>query len=249
MTMSNPSRSSSRSSSANINSEPLRSLRNLYRQAARAFLSRSPSVATYLEKAFALLPAPDDHDSARESAALEQQRIKWDVLRLTWEASIYPTHGLVNGCANGKGKGKERENGHGISNGDGKVEAHADMDLLALPPATLLPALHARSLVLFTPSTLKASSSHLPAEVLLALVLFAVKLGMYPVARDWVELWWVVRGSADPEGEDEIKGRRKIRDTMALRVLPGMRDWESARGWAEGEQDLELQEASVPLNH
>ncbi|KZO89886.1 hypothetical protein CALVIDRAFT_491251 [Calocera viscosa TUFC12733] len=210
------SRSSSRSSSATISSEPLRTLRNLYTQAARAFLNRSPSVTTYIEQAFALLPHPDEHDSVRESGPLEQQRIKWDVLRLTWEASVYPSNGAM--------------------------DHQTDMNLLTLPPAVLLPALHARSLVLFTPSNLKASSSHLPAEVLLALMLFAVKLGMYGVARDWAETWWVARGAADPDGEDEIKGRRKIREAMVLRVLPGLADWESAGGWAEGEPDVSLQE-------
>ncbi|KZO90685.1 hypothetical protein CALVIDRAFT_568842 [Calocera viscosa TUFC12733] len=131
-----------------------------------------------------------------------------------------------------------------MANGNGKMDHETDMNLLALPPAVLLPALHARSLLLFTPSNLKASSSHLPAEVLLALILFAVKLGMYGVARDWAEIWWIARGAADPDGEDEIKGRRKIREAMVLRLLPGLTDWESASGWAEGEPDVLLQEPS-----
>ncbi|EJU04767.1 hypothetical protein DACRYDRAFT_114096 [Dacryopinax primogenitus] len=236
------SRSSSRSSSATVASEPLRTLRNLYPQAARAFLNRSPSVPMYLEKAFVLLSPVDEHDSAREGAALVQQRIKWDVLRLTWEANVYPLTGASNGITVGKGKGKEKENGHAMSNGNGMPQPNGEMDLLALPPAVLLPAIHARSLVLFTPPAHKASSLHLPSEVILALTLFAVKLGMYSVARDWVELWWLVRGSADVDDDDEIKGRRKIRESMVLRVFPGMKDWESAHTWATGELEGVVQE-------
>jgi len=142
-------------------------------------------------------------------------------LRLTWEASVYPLSGGINGVVIREGKGKERETGHAMANGNGMADA--EMDLLTLPPSFCLDCMLDR---LF--SSHPRPSKHPP-------------LTFQPIRRQARHLLGregldrVVVGrerSADLEDEDERKGRRKIRESTVLRIFPGMKDWESARVWA-----------------
>ncbi|KAI8980054.1 hypothetical protein BD414DRAFT_523901, partial [Trametes punicea] len=205
-----PSPSSPSSSSAAA------TLRSLYPRAARAFLQRDVALThSLISSASSLLTPPASALSLND--ALASQRRKWDILRITFETTLYasppPTHD----------------------------PEHLPPTLranLMLTPESLIATLHSRSLHLFTPidSPDTSSSAFLPSQILVTLVLASLKLDCANVARGMIE-HWLARYGQEHIATDS-KGYVKIIELYCLHVLSRLQDWEYAEDFLTYEREL-----------
>lgn len=212
---STPSIASPSVPSAQFNST-LASLRGLYPRAARAFLQRNVALThSLLTAAFALIEAPP---YPRGADALASQRRKWEVLRITFETTLYAA-----------------------------PPATEDPDALPPPlranmllsPEPFIATLHNRSLRLFTPASAgKPTSSYLPAQVLVTLALAGLKLGCTAVARAMIEDWLARRPQYAEAGKEEREGYAKVLELYCLHVLPRLEDWDYAEDFLQYEREL-----------
>ena len=200
-------------------------LRSLYNRAARAFLHRDVALAHSLsESAFAILPPPKLHQDS-----LADQRRKWDILRITLEVTVYTS---------------------------------PPTDSAAIPPSlrsnamlsaqSLVSALHARSLQMFTP-TKKPDAAFLPFQVLVTLALASMKTDCPAVGRAIIEEWLARRGhSAMYTGAENTNcqspdGYEKVLDVYCLNVLPMLEEWDYALEFLEYETELEPSRRQVRI--
>ncbi|KII85152.1 hypothetical protein PLICRDRAFT_45296 [Plicaturopsis crispa FD-325 SS-3] len=207
----------SSSSSPTTTTTPKRSstsatLRSLYNRAAPAFLHRDV-VLTYslLTSAFALLPPPSAYPSE-----LTLHRRKWDILRITLETTVYA------------GPAEQRPD---------TLPAHL-REILVQTPHELITSIHARSLLLFTPVGQRPSAAYLPSQILVTLVLSALKLDCADVGREVIEDWLGARGQADDVEKDEAEGYEKVLEVYCLHVLPRVQEWDYAKEFLEYESEL-----------
>jgi hypothetical protein len=194
---------------------PVATLHTLYHRAARAFLLREvPLVHELLESAFALLHPPEPF--LQQPDGLASYRSKWDLLRITFETTIYaspPTVGLPDSLRK----------------------------LLAQPPTALITAAYHRSLALFTPRAAPQKASYIPSAVILTLVYSSLKLEAPDAGRIVVEDWLASRDNSllsSENAKEEDSNYRKAVEAYCLCVLPKLEQWEYAREFLDYESEL-----------
>lgn len=209
-------------------------LRSLYPRAAKAFLQRDVALTqSLLASAFSLIHPPPT--AAPDSLAA--QRKKWDILRITFETTLYAA------------PPQDPE----------ALPATLRANLL-LSPEPLVAALHARSLHVFTPALDAAraaiprpSAAYLPAQILVTLALAGLKLGCAGVARDIIDDWLAKRGQGAGDGEqmdEDRRGYAKVLEVYCLLVLPRLEDWDYAEDFLTYERELhsEVRQVSFPVS-
>ena len=190
-------------------------LRSLYPRAARAFLQRDVSLThSLITSAFSLIHPPTSLATAGDTLA--SQRRKWEILRITFETTLYaspPSH-------------------------DPESLPSALRANLMLTPEPLMTALHSRSLHLFTPSdpSQKATSAFLPGQILVTLVLASLKLDSPDVGRGMIEDWLAKHAQETDAGDPGVYA--KVLELYCLHVLPRLQDWEYAEDFLAYERDL-----------
>ncbi|KAL1666877.1 hypothetical protein GGF50DRAFT_49635 [Schizophyllum commune] len=189
------------------------SLRGLYSRAARAFLQRDiPLAHSLLDAAFALLGPPA---GVAPLPALQAQRKKWDILRITLETTVHaaPSPSLPD----------------------------ALREFAALPSAAAVDAMYKRSLALFTPSAAAGAgpdAAFLPSQILATLAYSSLKLGSPDAGRAMIEEW-LARRRVDEEGGRRLDdGYAQIIEVYVLQVLPALGEWEYATEFLAYEQEL-----------
>lgn len=145
--------------------------------------------------------------------ALQAQRKKWDILRITLETTVRAT---------------------------ASPSPHLPeelRELCVLPPQAAVSAMHRRSLALFTPTTAAApDAAFLPSQVLATLAYSSLKLSCADVGRAMVEEWLARRGeSHDDEAED---GYAKTIELYVLQLLPVLAEWDYAAEFLAYEHEL-----------
>ncbi|KAI0671418.1 hypothetical protein C8Q78DRAFT_1028831 [Trametes maxima] len=201
---------------ASSSSSTAATLRSLYPRAARAFLQRDvPLTHSLLNSAFSLLNPPASGASVNDAFA--SQRRKWDILRVTFETTLYASPPSAQ---------------------DPEHLPPALRANLMLSPEPLIATIHNRSLVLFTPldSPQKSSSAFLPSQILVTLVLASLKLDCTDVGRGMMEDWLAKHGQA--EIPDDPKGYAKVLELYCLHVLPRLEDWDYAEDFLTYEREL-----------
>ncbi|KAH9921895.1 uncharacterized protein B0H18DRAFT_1019715 [Fomitopsis serialis] len=221
MSSSVPSTPSSASPSASFSSSnsTLASLRGLYPRAARAFLQRNVALThSLLTAAFALVAPPpysyyaDATAPPRTADPLASQRRKWEILRITFETTLYAAPPQTED--------------------PDELPPPLRANLL-LSPEPFIATLHNRALQLFTPTTssgahmMKPSSTYLPAQVLVTLALASLKLGCTAVGRGMIEDWLARRPRY-----------AKVMELYCLHVLPRLEDWDYAEDFLQYEREL-----------
>ncbi|OAX42195.1 hypothetical protein K503DRAFT_734196 [Rhizopogon vinicolor AM-OR11-026] len=187
-------------------------LQSLYNRAARAFLHRDVAVTfTLLNTAFVLLPPP----IAPSPDALDAHRRKWDILRITLETTVFS------------------------SPPDITTLPQPLRETLLLSPQSFISTSYARSLALFTPSSLprKPSSAFLPHQVLITLVASCLKLDCPNIGREMVEDWLSKRGQYEfvPSIGEAYD---KVIELYCLHVLPRLGEWEYVGEFLSYENEL-----------
>ncbi|KAI0822501.1 hypothetical protein BC628DRAFT_1327051 [Trametes gibbosa] len=193
-------------------------LRSLYPRAARAFLQRDVALThSLLTSAFSLISSPASVASVND--ALASQRRKWDILRVTFETTLFSSPPSAH---------------------DPELLPPALRANLMLSPEPFIAALHNRSLLLFTPidSPQKPSSAFLPAQILVTLVLASLKIDCNDVGRSIIEDWLARHGQEDVP--DDSKGYAKVLELYCLHVLPRLQDWDYAEDFLTYERELPL---------
>ncbi|KAI6042569.1 hypothetical protein EDC04DRAFT_2866757 [Pisolithus marmoratus] len=187
-------------------------LQSLYNPAARAFLHHDPVVAENLiASAFAILQPP----TIPAPDSLDSHRRKWDILRITLETTLY------------------------TSPPDRDALPPALRETLTLSPQLFVSTAHARSLSLFTPSSLprRPSSAFLPHQVLITLAASSLKVNCPAVGRDIVEDWLANRGQYDyiPSTREAYE---KVLELYCLHILPALQEWEYSMEFLQYEVEL-----------
>ncbi|KAG2140599.1 hypothetical protein DEU56DRAFT_870922 [Suillus clintonianus] len=191
-------------------------LQSLYNRAARAFLHRDVAITFgLLSAAFALLPPP----LAPSPDPLAVHRRKWDILRITLETTIFS------------------------STPDLADLPQPLRESLLLSPQSFVSTLYARSLTLFTPSSLhrKPSTAFLPHQVLITLVASSLKIDCPNIGREMTEDWLSRRGQYDfvPSTGESY---HKVLELYCLHVLPRLGEWENVRQFLSYENELSSDE-------
>jgi hypothetical protein len=196
-------------------------LQSLYNRAARAFLHRDIAITfTLLSAAFALIPPP----LAPSPDPLDVHRRKWDILRITLETTVFAsTPDLVD-------------------------LPQPLRESLLLSPQSFISTLYARSLTLFTPSSLyrKSSSAFLPHQVLITLVASSIKIDCPIIGREITEDWLSKRGQYDfvPSTGEPY---HKVLELYCLHVLPRLGEWEYVKEFLSYENELSADQRRVSL--
>ena len=191
-------------------------LRSLYPRAARAFLQRDIALThSLLSSAFSLIQPPAS--LATQNDALASSRRKWDILRITFETTLFSSP----------------PSSHDPERLPPSLRAN-----LMLSPESLIATLYHRSLQLFTPSdhAHRTSSSFLPAQILVTLVLSSLKLESPETGRGMIEDWLAKHGQE--VDVDDLKGYAKVLELYCLHVLPRLQDWEYAEDFLTYEREL-----------
>ncbi|KAI0331855.1 hypothetical protein GY45DRAFT_1321653 [Cubamyces sp. BRFM 1775] len=197
-------------------SSTVATLRSLYPRAARAFLQRDvPLTHSLISSATSLLTPPASAVSLNDSLA--SQRRKWDILRITFETTLYASS-------------SSSQNPESLSP---TLRAN-----LLLSPESLMTTLYGRSLQLFTPfnAAHAPSSAYLPSQILITLVLSSLKLDSADVARRMIEDWLSKHGQVD--GATDSGGYTKVLELYCLHVLPRLQDWDYAEDFLTYEREL-----------
>ncbi|KAG0705108.1 hypothetical protein DFH29DRAFT_908870 [Suillus ampliporus] len=187
-------------------------LQSLYNRAARAFLHRDVAVTfTLLNSAFALLPPP----LAPSPDPLDVHRRKWDILRITLETTVFSSAPNLN------------------------TLPQPLRESLLSSPQSFISDSHARSLTLFTPSSLprNPTSAFLPHQVLITLVASSLNVDCPNIGREITEDWLSKRGQYDfvPSTGEPY---HKVLELYCLYVLPRLGEWKYAREFLSYENEL-----------
>ncbi|KAI0749759.1 hypothetical protein C8Q80DRAFT_1163830 [Daedaleopsis nitida] len=214
-----PSSSSSSSSAA-------ATLRSLYPRAARAFLQRDVALThSLLTSALSLVQPPTSLVTIKD--ALSSHRRKWDILRITFETTLYASPPPMQ---------------------DPESLPPTLRANLMLTPEPLIATLHARSLQLYTPTDppQKPTSAFLPGQILVTLVLASLKLDCPEVGRNMIEDWLAKHGQESDA--DDSNGYSKVLELYCLHVLPRLQDWEYAEEFLTYERELPHDVRQVPMS-
>ncbi|KAH0833078.1 hypothetical protein J3R83DRAFT_12070 [Lanmaoa asiatica] len=187
-------------------------LQSLYNRAAQAFLYRDVVLtATLVASAFAMLQPP----IAPAPDAFDSHRRKWDILRITLESTVY------------------------TSPPDRATLPVTLRELLLLSPQSFVTTSHARSLSLFTPSSLPRTptSAFLPHQVLITHIASSIKVNCPTVGREIAEDWLSNRGQYDfiPSTGEAYE---RILELYCLHVLPRLEEWDYAKEFLTYEVEL-----------
>ena len=207
------------------------SLRSLYTRAARAFVLRDiETTSSLLLSAFAILKPPQCHPDA-----LSDDRKKWDILRITFESTVYSSPPASS-----------------------KQLPESIRYIITEAPHALISSMYTRSLSLFSPSGDSKKSainaSCLPSQVLTTLVYCSLKLGAPDLGRVMIEEWLARRELYDHNrnrGSPVGDGYDKIIELYCLHVLPKLGQWDYVKEFLEYESELAVQrrEVSFRLTH
>ncbi|PVG04299.1 hypothetical protein CPB86DRAFT_722082 [Serendipita vermifera] len=220
---------SSRGSSSKSSSSLKATLRILYDQAKHAFLQKDLSLANkYVSQAFTMLtpPSPSTSDPTEVVLdVLDSHRRKWEILNITLQTTLYTL----------------RPSEARLTSGQASTSSPT-LDT-AVPPYSFLQRLHAHSLTLFTPKGISSSITYVPDQVVLLLVVSAVKLDEIRLAKEWVEDWLVRRNmtsaSLSPEGDSTpVSSYERIVDVYILHILPRLGLWDDAREFLRYESEM-----------
>ncbi|KAF8440361.1 hypothetical protein L210DRAFT_3401364 [Boletus edulis BED1] len=194
-------------------------LQSLYNRAAHAFLYRDILLTTTLiASAFAMFQPP----VTPAPDAFDVHRRKWDILRITLESTVY------------------------ASPPDRATLPETLRELLLLSPQSFVATSHARSLALFTPSSLPrtSTSAFLPYQVLITHIGSSLKANCPAAAREIIEDWLSNRGQYDfiqSTGE----AYEKVLELYCLHVLPRLEEWDYAKEFLTYEVELPLNKRTV----
>ncbi|KAJ3497080.1 hypothetical protein NLJ89_g10396 [Agrocybe chaxingu] len=198
-------------------------LRSLYSRATRAFVLKDmPTTYSLIQSAFSILKPPTANPDS-----LSEYRRKWDILRITFESTVYATPAASS-----------------------ESLPESLRASLAEPPQALVTSIYNRSLSLFTPSngtTFKntVNAAFLPGAVLTTLVYCSIKLDAPDVGRVMIEDWLARREprySLDVQEEAEGNGYEKVLELYCLHILPKVEQWEYAKEFLEYESELPVQQ-------
>jgi hypothetical protein len=211
------------------NSNSAKTLQSLYARATKAFIQRN-FLLTYslMESAFPLLPPP----SSVSPDGLAAHRRKWDILRITLEATLYST---PNSPQAGTGLREDA------------LPARL-RETLSLAPVQFVESLHNRSQILFTPTLAPMpSSAFLPGQVLVTHIAAALKTRCPHMARNFVEDWLVRRNQIEwtAPRDDELDGTLKVIEMYCLNVLPQLDEWEEAEEFVRMNSQLSEEKKQV----
>ena len=232
-------RSHKQSKSTNSN-DPIAHLKSLYPPAARAFLARNVILTQSLvDGAFNTLSVHPVSSLHPDPLALHRR--KWDLLRITLEATFYSSP--PTSPANSEYPSAAVDN-----------LPPSLKKILQESPSSLLNIMYFRSIRLFSPATTDGTiptSSYLPAQILVALVYSALKLECPEVGRKFVEDWLAHRvllpfdpsqqSFSTPNGSasvDPMDGYERVIDVYCSQVLPRLGEWEYAFDFLKYEQEL-----------
>jgi hypothetical protein len=187
-------------------------LQSLYNRAAQAFIYRDIVLTTTLiASAFAMLQPP----IAPAPDAFDAHRRKWDILRITLESTTY------------------------ASPPDRATLPETLRELLLLSPQSFISASHARSLALFTPSSLPRTptSAFLPHQVLITHIGSCLKVNCPAAGREVIENWLSNRGQYDfiPSTGEAYE---KVLELYCLHILPRLEEWDYAKEFLTYEVEL-----------
>ncbi|PPR03900.1 hypothetical protein CVT24_008092 [Panaeolus cyanescens] len=200
-------------------STALTTLRTLYNRATRAFVLKDIALThTLLQSGFALLKPPTSLPDA-----FGEHRRKWDILRITFESTVYTSPPAST-----------------------ESLPESLRDTLTEPSHALANAIYSRSLALFTPcegNPHKAvlNAAYLPLQVLTTLVYCCLKLDAADVGRVIVEDWLARREpkySLDSTQEPEGLGYDKVLELYTLHILPRLEQWDYAKEFLDYENEL-----------
>jgi hypothetical protein len=214
-----PQKLSSTTSKGSVSMEA--TLQSLYNRATRAFLHRDVAVTfTLLKSAFELLLPPP----MPSPEPLDAHRRKWDILRITLETTVFS------------------------SAPDFAALPQSLRESLLLSPQLFISTLYARSLTLFTPSSLprKPSSAFLPHQILVTLVASSLKVDCPNFGREIIEDWLSKRGQYDfiPSTGEPY---HKVLELYCLHVLPRLGEWVYIREFLSCENELASDKRRVSL--
>ncbi|KAF5340868.1 hypothetical protein D9758_012203 [Tetrapyrgos nigripes] len=240
-------------------SSDAKTLRSLYNRAARAFLGRDlPLTHSLINSAFDVL-------DSFQSPALPDYLRKWDILRITFETTVYSSPSPPNSAA----------------------LPDSLQNLSIKTPQAFVSDLFERSLRSFTKtkgaSKSVSKSTHnaafdnpdsvlLPAPVLITLVYSSLKLECPESGRRMIEDWLAKRGDhltdselsvpsvylsasasasresinssteslPGPPGAEENGGYEKVIELYCIHVLPKLEQWDYAKEFLEYESEMSV---------
>lgn len=218
-------------------------LRVLYERAKHAFLQRDLLVANeLLTQAFSQLGPPTlsyGPSAETDADSLDSQRRKWDILRITLHTTLYTL----------------QSSDQRLTSTNSTPASHFTQ--ASLPPYQFLQGLHSQSLTLFNPQNTLPSIGKVPDQVVLLLVVSAVKLGEVQLAKEWVEDWLVRRDTSGmssntttTEGVATPTSYERIVDVYILHVLPRLGLWDDATEFMRYESEMNevAKEVGTPLS-
>lgn len=189
-------------------------LRSLYNRAGRAFVLRDiPLTYSLIQAAFALLSPP-----RAVPDPLGDHRRKWDILRITFESTVYASPPPST-----------------------ETLPESLRAILSESVQALSMSIYTRSLSLFTPSNANSApkatlnAAYLPSQVLTTLVYSSIKLDAADVGRVMIEDWLARR---EPQYSLEEEGYAKILDLYCIHILPRLEQWDYATEFLEYENEL-----------
>ena len=203
-------------------------LNSLYNRAARAFVLRDIALTySLLQSGFALLKPP----TIIVPDSLSEHRRKWDILRITFESTVYTSP---------------------PSSTESLPEA-LRTNLIESPQA-LATSIYSRSLALFSPSNeghskTALNAAYLPYQVISTLVYCTLKIDAPDVGRIVIEDWLARREphyslERSPE-KLEGGGYEKTLELYTLHILPKLEQWDYAKEFLEYESELTSQRREV----
>lgn len=190
-------------------------MKSLYPRAATAFLQRNILLThSLLSSAFSILSPPQ---SPNPEDSLSSYRRKWDLLRITFETTLYSSP---------------------PPDDDPEALPSSLRANQMLSPQSFVAALHSRSLQLYTPGSpaQKPTSAYLPAQILVTLGLASLKLGCPDIGRGIVEDWLARRSQLTMTTDHE--GYAKVLDLYCLQILPRLEEWDYAADFLQYEREL-----------
>ena len=202
-------------------------LNSLYNRAARAFVLRDIALTySLLQSGFALLKPP----TIIVPDSLSEHRRKWDILRITFESTVYTSP---------------------PSSTESLPEA-LRTNLIESPQA-LATSIYSRSLALFSPSNeghskTALNAAYLPYQVISTLVYCTLKIDAPDVGRIVIEDWLARRPHYSLERSPEKLeggGYEKTLELYTLHILPKLEQWDYAKEFLEYESELTSQRREV----
>jgi len=153
---------------------------------------------------------------------LSEYRRKWDILRITLETTVFADPPPMESIP---------ESLRGI---------------LTETPHTLMRAIYARSVGLFTPADGSTPNpGYLPPPLLITLLYASERIGCHDIGRMMAEEWLskrespiMLNGGSTGEDDTEEGGYDKVIEIYCLRILPKLEQWDYAKEFLQFESEL-----------